>query len=62
MITIIHMYFSKIKDIELSIPTLEEQNKIAEFLCSVDQKITNAYEQLELTKQNKQGLLQQMFV
>jgi type I restriction enzyme S subunit len=61
-ITIIHMYFSKIKDIQLCIPSIEEQNHIANFLSAIDEKILNSLKQLELTKQYRQGLLQQMFV
>jgi type I restriction enzyme S subunit len=61
-ITIIHMYFSKIKDVTLKMPCLEEQTKIADFLSAIDEKILNVKKQLELSKQYKQGLLQQMFV
>jgi len=61
-ITIIHMYFSKIKDVTLKIPCLIEQTKIANFLSAIDDKITNMQAQVEATKQYKQGLLQQMFI
>jgi len=44
------------------IPSIEEQQKIASFLSSIDQKIKNLGSQIELTKQYKQGLLQQMFI
>jgi type I restriction enzyme S subunit len=40
----------------------EEQIKITDFLSAIDEKISNVQKQLELTKQYKQGLLQQMFV
>jgi type I restriction enzyme S subunit len=46
----------------LQIPCLEEQKKIASFLTALDDKISIVKQQLELTKQYKQGLLQQMFV
>ncbi|MBT8589626.1 hypothetical protein G6692_03645 [Polynucleobacter paneuropaeus] len=51
-----------IKSMEISLPCLEEQAKIASFLTAIDDKITNVKTQLEATKQYKQGLLQQMFV
>lgn len=51
-----------IKSIPLNLPSLPEQMKIASFLYKIDEKIANVQEQLELTKQYKQGLLQQMFV
>jgi type I restriction enzyme S subunit len=43
-------------------PCLKEQTKIANFLSAIDEKIKSAQSQLELVKQYKQGLLQQMFV
>ncbi len=49
-------------DIKMQLPTLEEQNKIANFLTAIDDKIDNTKDQLEQTQQWKKGLLQQMFV
>ncbi|MDU2728079.1 restriction endonuclease subunit S [Pantoea sp.] len=49
-------------DIELQIPSLEEQTKIANFLSAIDDKITAKKVQLDKLKTWKQGLLQQMFV
>jgi len=51
--------FSSIK---VSLPCLEEQEKIASLLISIDNKIAHARKQLELNKMYRQGLLQQMFV
>jgi type I restriction enzyme S subunit len=48
--------------IRLTIPSLPEQTKIANFLSAIDEKITNNKNQLDAVKQYKQGLLQQMFV
>jgi type I restriction enzyme S subunit len=46
----------------ITIPSLPEQTKIANFLTAIDEKITNNQTQLDAVKQYKQGLLQQMFV
>lgn len=50
------------RKIILSIPCLEEQTKIANFLSAFDRKLENQKAQLEHWKQIKKGLLQQMFV
>ena len=46
----------------IALPSVAEQEKIAEFLSAVDEKISQAQAQLEAAKRYKQGLLQQMFV
>ena len=46
----------------IDMPSPKEQNKIANFLTAVDEKITATKAQLAAVKQYKQGLLQQMFV
>ena len=53
---------TSIGNIELKVPSLEEQTKIANFLSAIDQKIDVVSEQLEQAKLWKKGLLQQMFV
>ena len=47
---------------EISLPSFEEQTKIANFLSSIDSKIEQIVKQLDETKQFKKALLQQMFV
>ena len=49
-------------NLELKIPCIEEQTKIANFLSAIDQKIGVVAQQIEHAKQWKKGLLQQMFV
>lgn len=46
----------------VSVPSRDEQAKIANFLSAIDQKIDLANSELEKAKEWKKGLLQQMFV
>lgn len=57
-----NLYFRYVEEIEIVIPSIEEQTKIANFLSAIDAKITQVNTQLENTQQFKKGLLQQMFV
>lgn len=57
-----YMYFSKLSELMITIPELKEQEKIAEFLTAIDERIDHTTAQLTHTKQWKKGLLQQMFV
>ena len=51
-----------LNSIEIYLPCLEEQEKIANFLSSIDNKIENLSNELENLKDFKKGLLQKMFV
>lgn len=50
------------KKTSIPFPTIKEQTKIANFLTSIDDKISHNQTQLNALKQYKQGLLQQLFV
>lgn len=53
---------TSIGNIDIKVPSLEEQTKIANFLSAIDQKIKVVEQQIEQAKTWKKGLLQQMFV
>ncbi len=59
--TIVHLSYSHFKMIDIAIPSLSEQQKIADFLISIDDKINEVQTQIQQTQQYKKGLLQQMF-
>ena len=50
-----------IKSFKIPFPKLEEQNKIANFLTTVDKKITNLENTIISLENQKKGLLQQIF-
>ncbi|MBP9787947.1 MAG: restriction endonuclease subunit S [Acinetobacter sp.] len=50
-----------LKNIEIPIPQLAEQTKIANFLSAVDTKIATLSQKVELLSQYKQGMMQKLF-
>lgn len=52
----------QLKSLKLGLPAKPEQQKIASFLSSIDNKIEQVGKQLDESKQFKKALLQQMFV
>ena len=52
---------SQIKEMALCIPQLEEQQKIADCLSSIDEQISAESQKLETLKTHKKGLMQQLF-
>ncbi len=54
--------YNVFKKIDILIPNVFEQKKIADFLSAIDNKIDTTSTQIDKTKEFKKGLLQQMFV
>lgn len=55
-------WISKFSFLNIFIPCIEEQTKIANFLSAIDSKIEQTQKQLNSAKDFKKALLQQMFV
>jgi type I restriction enzyme S subunit len=55
-------WISKYSRLSIPFPSLEEQNRIANFLSSIDEKITQCSQQIEKAEAWKKGLMQRMFV
>lgn len=60
--TVYHLYGSDMKKLDILIPCLKEQTKIANFLSVIDEKIALVSNQIGDTQEYKKGLLQQLFV
>lgn len=54
--------WDSVRSLEIPLPSLEEQNKIASFLFTLEEKISKEESKVESLIQLKNGLLQQMFV
>jgi len=61
-VTIIHLYFKHFKNTQIEMPAIKEQQKIAEFLTSVDELIELKEKQISAVEHWKKGLMQKMFV
>ena len=59
--TVFHLYASSVAKLQLSIPSIREQQKISDCLSSLDEVITLESQKLEALKIHKKGLMQQLF-
>lgn len=57
-----NLSYDALSSFNILLPILEEQQKIADFLSSIDNKIESIEKELEGLKEFKKGLFQQMFV
>ena len=59
--TVFHLYSSSISKLKIALPELEEQQKIAYCLSSLDEVIGLESDKLDALKNLKKGLMQQLF-
>ena len=60
--TIVHLYYNHFKKMVIDVPVINEQQKIADLLSSIDDKINLTKKELEQADKFKKTLLQEMFV
>ena len=60
-VSIIHLYNDQLKNLRITLPSIEEQNKIADCLTALDELIAATNEKLEQMKVYKKGLMQKLF-
>jgi type I restriction enzyme S subunit len=60
--SVIHLYPNHLKRLIISLPSINEQNKIAIFLSNMDTKVESIFNKIVTIKTFKNGLLQKMFV
>lgn len=59
--TVVHLYSNQLKNIKLCLPLLQEQQKIADCLTSLDDLITAHEQKRDALAQHKKGLMQRLF-
>jgi type I restriction enzyme S subunit len=59
--TVKHIYNKDISKLSIKLPSFNEQQKIADCLSSIDELITSSTKKVELLKEHKKGLLQNLF-
>jgi type I restriction enzyme S subunit len=59
--TIARLYNDNLKNVQILVPSIEEQQKIADCLSSIDELITAQIAKVEALKAHKKALMQQLF-
>jgi type I restriction enzyme S subunit len=60
-ISVVHLYSGQLKKLNINIPKLPEQQKIASCLSTIDDFIKAQNQKLDALKTHKKGLMQQLF-
>lgn len=60
-VSVVHLYATQLKSLNLNIPLKEEQQKIADFLTKIDTKIEHLSKKKKLLESYKKGVMQKIF-
>jgi type I restriction enzyme, S subunit len=60
-IAVVHLYANQLKNLEINLPEIKEQQKIADCLSSLDELVSAHNQKLDALKAHKKGLMQQLF-
>jgi type I restriction enzyme S subunit len=60
-VSVVHLYATQLKSLNLNIPLKEEQQKIADFLTKIDNKIEHLSKKKKLLESYKKGVMQKIF-
>ena len=59
--TVVHLYPNFLKKLKITLPCIDEQEKIAEFLSKVDELINECEGEVKDLEEQKKGLMQKIF-
>lgn len=59
--SVVHLYFSALRNMKIYYPEMQEQEKIAKFLRQVDSLIANLTQQKAKLEEHKKGVMQKIF-
>jgi type I restriction enzyme S subunit len=60
-VSVVHLYSKQLATLQLNLPSLPEQQKIASFFTAIDLKISRLKQKKNLLEQYKKGVMQKIF-